>query len=59
MSTPGATHDECMECGALVPREDGKGWHKHFALTGHSAYMDVIVKPWTRKVFSVEGTCQI
>jgi hypothetical protein len=60
MSTPGATHDECMECGALVPLRDNKfAWHGHFALTGHVGYRDVIVEPWKRLIESVEGTCML
>jgi hypothetical protein len=60
MSTPGATHDECMTCGALVPLGNmGTGWHQHFAETGHVGYMDVIVTPWKRLIESVEGTCQV
>ena len=57
MSTLGATHDECMQCGALVSLRDGNGWHDHFKETGHFAYRDVIVESLQRKVLSVDGTC--
>jgi hypothetical protein len=59
MSTPGATHDECMQCGALYPVGNCRPLQEHEAETGHAGWMDVIVNPreWKRIIETVEGSC--